>query len=207
MKTIGLAVDIDETLSWTLKYWVEKMAEKFGNPENLSVLEIIKKYRYSQNVPYWQTPQAEEWMETHRNSNEIQEILPLIEDSNHYLNKIDAIVPVRMYLTIRPQVVVDGTRKWLKQHGFPEAEIVARPNHISNKDGNIWKAKFLEEKYPYISGIIDDNPSVVTNLSKRYEGVVFLYDIKDFTPDERKIIACPDWKSVYENVKEYFKDV
>lgn len=52
MKTIGLAVDIDETLSWTLKYWVEKMAEKFGNPENLSVLEIIKKYRYSQNVPY-----------------------------------------------------------------------------------------------------------------------------------------------------------
>lgn len=44
----GIALDIDETLSWTIGYWVEKMQELFGNPENLTVRQLIEKYRYTQ---------------------------------------------------------------------------------------------------------------------------------------------------------------
>ena len=33
----GLALDIDETLAWTIGAWVERMQVLFGNPEKLSV--------------------------------------------------------------------------------------------------------------------------------------------------------------------------
>ena len=48
----GIAVDIDETLSWTVGYWFKEMIKLFGNPEKLSVKKLISKYRYTQNVPY-----------------------------------------------------------------------------------------------------------------------------------------------------------
>jgi len=38
----------DETLSWTIGYWIEEMQNKFGNPENLTVKEMVEKYRYTQ---------------------------------------------------------------------------------------------------------------------------------------------------------------
>jgi len=57
----GLAVDIDETLSWTIGYWIEEMQNKFGNPENLTIKEMVEKYRYTQNVPYWQHEEALQW--------------------------------------------------------------------------------------------------------------------------------------------------
>lgn len=59
----GIAVDIDETLSWTVGYWVEQMQEKFGNPEKLSIKEMIEKYRYTQNIPYWQSAEALKWID------------------------------------------------------------------------------------------------------------------------------------------------
>jgi len=36
---MGLALDIDETLSSTAWYWFERLRLKFGNPENLSTDE------------------------------------------------------------------------------------------------------------------------------------------------------------------------
>ena len=39
----GLGVDIDETLSWTVGHWVKEMQKLFGNPEGLSVKELVDK--------------------------------------------------------------------------------------------------------------------------------------------------------------------
>lgn len=78
----GLVLDIDETLSWTIGYWVQEMQKNFGNPENLSINDLILKYRYTQNVPYWQTSEALEWMENARENDLLQIELPLIKNSN-----------------------------------------------------------------------------------------------------------------------------
>lgn len=199
----GLAVDIDETLSWTIGYWVREMQKEFGNPEKLSVEEMVKKYRYTQNVPYWQSKEALDWMEAHRNSDSVQEELPLIEGSSEYLNKINKIVPISAYLTIRPHNVVNGTQKWLDKHNFPKAPIICRPKELQTHEGNKWKAKALEEYYPKIKGLIDDNPSVIKFIDPNYKGVVFLYNHE---PIESKVnvIACKDWEDVYKKVKSKF---
>lgn len=194
--TPGIAVDIDETLSWTIGYWVEQMQTKFGNPEHLSVQELITKYRYTQNVPYWQTPEALAWMEEQRASNELQTALPLIENADTTLQQIHEIIPVVAYITIRPESVKSGTQQWLNTHGFPQAPILCRPNDIPSAEGNTWKATVLQQLYPEVIGIIDDNPALVTTLLPDYPGKIYLYDHTDHIQKSERVIPCATWNDV-----------
>jgi len=200
----GLGVDIDETLSWTVGHWVKEMQKLFGNPEDLSVKEMVDKYSYTQNVPYWQSEDALRWMEEKRNSDEFQKEMPLIENSNHFLNKIDKIVPIVAYITIRPESVERGTKHWLQKNNFPEAPIIFRPNNIPTKEGNKWKAKVIEKLYPKIIGFIDDSPNVIGSLSKNYKGTIFHYN-KIPVKTKLNVINCKNWKTIYEQVKITFE--
>lgn len=206
IKLRGLAVDIDDTLSNTMTDCVEKMMTQFGNPENLSVKEIVEKYRFVQDVPYWQNTETLEWMVTAINSNEVQGSLPLIEDANIVLRKIsEKIIPIAVYLTARPELVVAGTREWLNKHGFPPAPLICRPNEIEHEGGNKWKAGVLQELYPKIVGIIDDNPKLFSYLPDSYAGTIFLYDHHD-NFGRNNVIPCRNWLEVYKNIKNIYKN-
>lgn len=201
----GLAVDIDETLSWTIGHWVAQLQTNFGNPENLSVKEIIEKYRYTQHVPYWQSAEALQWIDDKIHSNEEQKNLPLIEDADIYLNKINLLIPITAYITVRPESVMSGTKDWLKKHKLPEAPIICRPNDVGHGSGNQWKAGVLKKIYPQVIGIIDDNAKLVKFLEPDYKGVVFLYDHTTID-SSLNIIPCPNWLHVYEEIKKYKKN-
>ena len=198
----GVALDIDETLSWTVGYWVEQMQLNFGNPENLTVRQLIEKYRFTQNVPYWQTEEAIEWMDEHRNSNEIQELLPLIEYADKNVLEINKILPIVLYITTRPQSVVEGTKKWLSKHNFPDVEIIARPPQIHVTEGNKWKAGVLEFLYPEVASIIDDNPGLVIHLPEHYKGTVYLYDNVETSRTDITIIPCKTWDDVLKKIQD-----
>ena len=199
-KIPGLALDIDETLSYTLGYWIGEMQTLFGNPENLTVEEMIKKYRYAEKVPYWQTEEAFSWMLDQIESNELQTQLPLIEDAKEIVHEVDKIIPITAYITLRPTSVLEGTKVWLKKHNFPDAPVITRPDYIKHENGTAWKAHLLEYLYPQVMGIIDDNPSLVENLSSDYEGTVFMYDTSEKTRDDLDLYACANWKAVIDSV-------
>jgi hypothetical protein len=193
----GIALDIDETLSWTVAWWVEQLQEKFGNPENLTVEELIAKYRYTQNVPYWQTKEALQWMHDHREASEVQEELPLIAGADEYVEKLNEIIPITAYITTRPDSVNVGTYRWLEKHGFPKAPVIARPRYVDHSLGNMWKADVLQYLQDDVLGIVDDNPGLADNLHKDYPGTLFLYDNDSHRrQDEIDIIPCKDWGSV-----------
>lgn len=196
----GIGVDIDETLSWTIGHWIAEMQKLFGNPENLTVRELAEKYQYTQNVPYWQTKEALCWMEDKRNSNEFQKELPLIENANHFLHEINKLIPVAAYITIRPERVREGTEHWLAKHGFPKAPVICRPNEISSKEGNKWKAKVIKELSKNIIGFIDDNPEIANLLSEEYDGLILHFNKKIIS--HPKIINCPTWKDIHEKIRE-----
>jgi len=204
----GLALDIDETLSWTIGYWVEKMQEKFGNPENLTVKEMVEKYRYSNNIPYWQHAEALEWVSHMIWSDEIQKELPLIEEADLYVNKINEIIPIAAYITARPEKVLNGTKEWLKNHGFPEAPIICKPRTVEHNEenNNKWKADVLKQSYPNIIGIIDDNVKLLEFLGDDYKGTVFLYD-HVHNQGLSDTVACPNWLSVYKEVKQRYQGI
>lgn len=197
----GLAVDIDETLSFTLGYWFTEMARLFGNPENLSLEEMIKKYRYSKNVPYWQSPEAQQWMEAQRENNELQTRLEVLDHADEYLREVATIRPVVAYITIRPASVLKGTMGWLKMHNFPEAVVIARPNFVSHNEGNAWKAAVLEYLYPAVDSMIDDNSEVLKYLPADYQGKFFLYATEEYALTKHAVFCCPTWKEVLHNIK------
>ncbi len=197
----GLVLDIDETLSWTIGYWVKEMQHRFGNPENLSVRDLIKKYRYTRHVPYWQTEEVIQWVIESTHSNELQEQLPLVENAQSSVKRISEIVPIVGYITVRPTDVIPGTKNWLRRHKFPEGEIIAKPDRIKYIDGNEWKAGVLYYLYPEVKGIVDDNPLLVKYLPADYKGTVYLYDNEETERRDIQVYPCKTWKDVHAKVK------
>lgn len=197
----GLALDIDETLSFTIGYMIKKLIDGLGNPENLTIEEIIKKYRHTDNIPYWQGPKAEKILESIRNSNKIQTDLPLIKNSESTVNKINMVIPITAYITVRPKKIIAGTKYWLQKNNFPEATLIVKPDNVLRKDGSMWKAKILEYLYPEVLGIVDDNPDLVKYLSKSYQGTIFLYDNTEILNKDIRVIPCKDWKTVWLNIE------
>ena len=203
--TKSIAVDIDEVLSQTAFSWMDIINKRFGNSENLSAAELLKKYKLTRNVPGWQTGIINDFLESMRVSNEFYKNIPAIENSVNYLNKINKIIPVRCYLTTRPQAIFEGTKKWLRDNGFLDRDIIMKPDGIPTKNGNEWKVGVLNSLYPDIVGIIDDNPEVIDLLPETYEGTVLLYGHKEYSSNRIKVIPCENWGDIFSEVKKIYK--
>lgn len=198
----GLALDIDETLSFTIGFLIEELIKKLGNPENLTVKEIAEKYRHTDNIPYWQNDEAEEILNKINDSAESFKELPLIENSNKTVLEINKIIPIVSYITVRRTSAFESTKFWLKKHSFPKATIITRPNNLSRRDGNKWKAKVLEYLYPQVVGIVDDNTGLSPFFSKKYKGIVYVYGSIEEGRKDINVVPCKDWETVAKKVKE-----
>jgi len=197
----GLALDIDETLSFTIGFLIEKLVEKLGNPENLTIKEIARKYRHTDNIPYWQNKEAKKVVDEFNKSADSFRDLPLIENSNKIVQEINKIIPIVAYITARSSVAFSETKFWLKKHDFPEAQIITRPKNIERKMGNKWKAKVLEYLYPQVVGIVDDNPGLIKYFGKKYRGLIYLYDQTEVEKKDINVIPCENWEMVAKKIK------
>ncbi len=193
----GLALDIDETLSGTVIHWMHQMLLDLGNPENLTPAQIIKKYRYPENVPYWQTEKGYQWIEEKRRDNAMQIDIPLVENANHVVEKINAMIPIVAYITARPISIKEGTKKWLQKHNFPLAPLIMAPDEILVEGRSEWKAQVMQYLYPEVLGIVDDNPGFLKFLPHDYKGIVFLYNNDEYNNSVHTVIPCPRWEDVY----------
>jgi hypothetical protein len=197
----GIALDIDDTLAATFKFFIGKVQARFGNPESLTTEQVIEKYKIMPNISYWQTPEIKQWLVEQGSQSGIQEELPVLDNAKEIVEKINSILPVRMYITSRPTTVVEGTTRWLDKNGFPKAEVITRPLSKLKIDGNAWKAAVLQEKFPSISAIIDDNPEIVRALGESYKGIIYLFgNLYGESPEAFKTITnvriCATWNEV-----------
>lgn len=197
----GLALDVDDTLSNTVTPYFDLLRENFGNPENLTTQEIVAKYGHGSRVPYWKTEEIRIWKRTIFDDPKFYDTLELHENSNHIVEKINSIIPISCYITARPTFVIEATKAWLKKHGFPEREVIARPPEY--EDGNKWKAEELVKLYPNIVGIVDDDPRLISALPKEYQGAVFLYSHLEYDQETPlNVIPCKDWEAVYDKIQK-----
>jgi hypothetical protein len=200
----GIALDIDDTLSWTCREWVSILFKEFGNPENLTSHEFAKKYRLLENAPYFQRADVlARCLEICVDESNYHSIRP-IEEAGLAIQGLEHIVLIAAYLTARPESLRRATGEWLKKYGFPEAELIMNPHEFSIEKKGSWKQDALIKLYPRIAGIIDDNPSVCDNLPADYPGVVFLYEYGEGSAPHPRAIACGDWSDVVEKVTRHF---
>jgi 5'(3')-deoxyribonucleotidase len=175
----GLALDIDEVLSDSNSHWFDHMIN-FRKLEGLSKEAVIKKYKFVEEVPEWQTEEGGKHIMETVHSNDFNETIPLIEGADETVREINKIVPIVAYITARPETVIEGTLNWLRKYGFPEAELITRPKDISlaefDLSKNRWKAGILKTLYPEVVGIVDDNPMLARELEAiDYKGTQYLY--------------------------------
>lgn len=197
----GLAFDLDDTLCSTRLAWFQKKSELFGNPEGLSPSQLQKKWGHTNQVPYWQTPEILAWSERFRESNEVQENLPPREEALHYIPLIEKIFHLKVYLTCRPESVRLGTERWLEKYHLPSAPLILRPSEVSYHEGNAWKAQMLEQLFPTVLGIVDDEPKLAEAFSADYRGTHFLYGSSVAPRTEIDVRLCPTFEEVLRQVE------
>ena len=203
-KIRGLALDIDETLANTYIYWATELFKTYGNPDNFTPEQLYKKYRRIQDYPAWKKKEINEWINLAIHKDELQPQLPLIENSNKIVNKVNKIIPVCAYISARPTQVTAGTKTWLDSHRFPKAPLITSNTFQGLKDSSKWKASVLEYLYPYVQGIVDDNASLVDHLSPDYKGTIFIYNHPSFRATRKNVISCGSWEEVLKQVKTIF---
>lgn len=200
-RTNGLVIDLDETLSWTMQYWVLELVKIFGNPRNLSVDEIIERI-VAQDIPFEKTEEALRWMILALKSEELTEAYPIIEGSDKAVERINQVIPVVGYLTLRETSIRNATARWLRKHGFPEKPVITRPDDLKAGEGMKWKAETLAYLYPQVIGTIDDTPDIIKYLPSDYKGSIFLYGNRPYPRSDLKIIPCNTWNDIYKKVVE-----
>ncbi len=199
----GIALDIDETISDTNTYWFGLLMDRFGNPEKLSIQEMVIKYKYTQYVPYWQESEQLEFMEMLRNDNELQMEFARVIGSLETVNRINQILPIISYITLRPENVREGTSRWLTKHGFPEGELIMKPDDVEYEKGYQWKAEIIYSFYPKIIGIIDDNPRFIEYLPSNYKGKIFLFNCGNEIENNMFVQKCENWEKVFHEVLSF----
>jgi len=66
-----------------------------------------------------------------------------------------------------------------------------------------WKAQKLEDMFPEVSGIIDDNIGLSQHLKSEYGGTIFLYSNSKQTNSTLDVILCPTWVDVEKEVQRF----
>lgn len=197
---VGLALDIDNTLSQSRIIYFNELIEKIGTPENLTATELMAKYTYTRDVSYWQTEEARALMEKLVVDEESHSTLELISGADDSIREISKLVPIVAYITARPEVLSRITYEWLKKHNLPEAPVILRPQYVL--DEQAWKAEVLEFLYPQVTGIVDDHPVLPDKLSLDYKGTVYVYASPYPGREGLDIVHCTDWASVASEVKK-----
>ena len=196
-----LAVDLDETVAWTVGHWMARLLKEFPIEGSPSVEQLIREHRFAQNVPDWRAnSEALQRMQEFRSCPDLHRELPIIPGSAEALRRLESFFSFE-YLTMRNELVLDATKEWLALHKFPTGDVTVCPSETPLEQKTSWKARVLELRYPDLVGIIEDHPDVVRSLPADYKGTVFFYSHTESPRDDIRVIPCPTWEHVEQNIR------
>ncbi len=196
----GFACDIDGILTNTPQHSIKKVMDKFGNPERLSPEEMFKKYGYgTEPTPtYWNKEKVHTFLYQILFNNEEQRIIPVKLGVPQIIWSIHQHrVPFVAYITGRPVDVLEGTKGFLSDHGYPDLPIIARPNTVPFNFIEEWKSSILHDMFPSILGIVDDSMRLSETIHYEYKGTVYLVTERNFVSNKTCVVHCPSMSELF----------
>ena len=200
MSGLGLAIDIDDTLSETALTCCRLIGEKFGLPDNISVEKILQKYNQPTNVPNWRVnKEVVNWLKNELNNPEFIGSLPAVAGARESLAIISERVPVKAYISSRLTHLNECSVNWLKENGFPPAPVILREDSI--RDPN-WKIKHLLAQKMSVYGIIDDTLEAFSDLKSDFKGKLFWLDRFNLLSQDihHQVIRVKNWNEIKDQI-------
>jgi hypothetical protein len=195
---IGIALDIDETLSLTQSMLIDEIEQNFWNQENMSATDVINKYDHIKNVPYRQTDEIKNYITNRLEKSEFRESLDPVLWSIEYVRKIHQNNKIVAYISARPESILMPTKNWLEKYWFPNAEIILRPDN-ENRNPSERKASILLERRD-IAWIVDDDKWLIEFLSEEYHWKVYSFGYENYSWCKKFVIPCKNWEFVYDKM-------
>jgi 5'(3')-deoxyribonucleotidase len=190
MNSIGLVLDIDDTLAETALTAVEVMKKRFGHP--LTTWQILETYDQPGNVPEWQSNNAKGFLDRTMKDEDFLLNLQTVPDSQEVIEKLATDFPVQYYMTSRLAKFKNLTMDWLKKNNFPTKKIILR--EPANLD-TTWKINLLT-KNDEDNNIFIDNDSMSFNTDLRtYRGKLIWFNRFRRTTNNN-IISCESWDHI-----------
>ncbi len=199
MRPRRLAIDVDDTLSITVRRWTKIMITSFPLPGH-TIDGLISQFGRASSVPYWQHPEAQRLISELRVSEPVHLEYEAVEGAVDGVHAITQLLDIE-YLTMRPRAVHGATERWLERLAFPSAEVIACPNEIPYELRPAWKAGYLAENQASIAGIVEDDDRVIYELPADYRGTIFLFGHHAAPNTSLNVVPCPTWNAVQREVK------
>ncbi|MCL4382442.1 MAG: hypothetical protein M1575_03300 [Patescibacteria group bacterium] len=157
-----IVCDIDETLADSWGDYIPLLNARFGT--NLTPEEVAV-HGYVQNVPAWCSfaKELSQVMNDLRCNSEFVKNHRTVEGSVKGLWRLTEIGRLIAYVTSRPDGVYQTTVEWLRNNGYPEAEVICMPAHLLlTPQEKIWKQEKIGKLGAHL--MIDDNVDLAENL-------------------------------------------
>lgn len=198
-KNAGLAVDIDDTLCATSRVCMELMAKELGTVTPFEVDQFVRKYRQPMDAPDWQTLAGEEWLKRHLlNPDFLLDLKPSVPALTSLI-AINEFLPITCYISSREHLMHDATQLWLDKHHFPVAELVTRPSNMNNP---AWKINYLNEHFPKIWGLIDNEIQIKSD--QNFGGhLLQLQPFDNHDHSDHRVINLHSWEDGEKWIKNH----
>ncbi len=195
-KELSVVSDVDETLVNSIARHVERLTiagQQHSWPKIPTYDEVIRAgetHNAYKHIPEY--PALNEQMRFDREFNAGLEPISGAIDAIPFLN-----VTLRAYLTTRPQSLAQLTADELGTLGFPDRQVICRPNSVDLSRTEEWKLWILMQLAQEVGGrvvMVDDNPKMHRKIqSAQIRGIESILFAGPITPPN---IGAKNWKQI-----------
>jgi hypothetical protein len=174
---IDIYLDLDDLLTDTARTFHSKLFPHISNLEFHRLMEVHKKCSDFPIVK--NNPEIYSRLLEYINSNLFNEKIKPIQENVDFFNQIHHHNwRIAGYMTARPIIVENGTKKWIQKHWLPNVEIYYKPSnkyHISDAQWKIWLLKELSSSWI----LVDDNMDLLWIKDNSTHGIVIYSPFKE----------------------------
>lgn len=191
----GLALDIDDTLADTARHTFQLAKQVF--PHDLTVDELLFKYRQPGEVPEWQTPEVTQWLEQHLGNAEYLNEMPVMSGAQPVVKRLSQKIPITCYITSRQHYTREMTLDWLARHEFPLAPLITRSADVIAKN---WKFAELKKNFTQSVCLIDDGLGKLTDeMFVDEPSLLMWFNPLGVPSNNHKVTSYASWSEIEKN--------
>ncbi len=192
--------DKDDVLTHSAAHWARLLCMEFDLDINADGITSVPEL-YALLPTDERRAKISAWLDVSFQTEAHYHNLPLITDVTEAMVRIRAAGADSVgCLTARREILRSITEPVVHSQ-LGKVPVIMRPNDMQWDDTYAWKAEILSEVWPWVQGIVEDNPRIIPALEKQgYQGTVWLYRSAPPKTSTIRVVSCANHAAVAESI-------